>query len=215
MKPSTQQDTPIKGHQPPSLLLTLLPPHTHQGIESWRVDLLPLQSANVDHLSAYNLMDISLDTWPYAGRRHLAVVDAAAVAVVVAALTWLALCGWGAPGSGSSGSSGSPGLAGLMRVGSSLAAAVAVAAVVLAPGPTLLRWPRPSLAAPVAVAAVALAPGPTLLRWLSACLPACLPSSCRSTLPVQCSSSCCNRLAVAAPLTCPTLCRTPYMLQPA
>jgi predicted O-linked N-acetylglucosamine transferase (SPINDLY family) len=38
-----------------------------QGVEPWRVDLLPLAAATGDHLATYALMDISLDTFPYAG----------------------------------------------------------------------------------------------------------------------------------------------------
>ncbi|KAK8633119.1 hypothetical protein V6N13_013973 [Hibiscus sabdariffa] len=37
------------------------------GLESVRVDLLPLILFNHDHMQAYSLMDISLDTFPYAG----------------------------------------------------------------------------------------------------------------------------------------------------
>ncbi|KAL7247747.1 hypothetical protein ACSBR2_002617 [Camellia fascicularis] len=37
------------------------------GLESQRVDLLPLILLNHDHMQSYALMDISLDTFPYAG----------------------------------------------------------------------------------------------------------------------------------------------------
>eukprot|EP00891_Asterochloris_glomerata_P000012 jgi/Astpho2/12/fgenesh1_pm.00001_%23_1_t len=37
------------------------------GISSDRIDLLPLNPSNSDHLGTYSLMDISLDPWPYAG----------------------------------------------------------------------------------------------------------------------------------------------------
>lgn len=39
----------------------------HLGLEPLRVDLLPLILLNHDHMQAYSLMDISLDTFPYAG----------------------------------------------------------------------------------------------------------------------------------------------------
>lgn len=38
-----------------------------EGVESWRVDLLPLTQQTHDHLGLYSLIDISLDPWPYAG----------------------------------------------------------------------------------------------------------------------------------------------------
>lgn len=38
-----------------------------EGVEAWRVDLMPLAAANSDHLSTYSFMDISLDPFPYAG----------------------------------------------------------------------------------------------------------------------------------------------------
>ena len=37
------------------------------GISSSRIDLMPLIPATVDHMSVYSLVDISLDTFPYAG----------------------------------------------------------------------------------------------------------------------------------------------------
>ena len=37
------------------------------GIESKRVDLIPLLPATTDHLKVYNMVDISVDTFPYAG----------------------------------------------------------------------------------------------------------------------------------------------------
>lgn len=37
------------------------------GIDHSRIDLLPLMQRSFDHLKAYELMDISLDSWPYAG----------------------------------------------------------------------------------------------------------------------------------------------------
>lgn len=39
-----------------------------EGVESSRVDLLPLAAANSDHLATYSIMDISLDPYPYAGK---------------------------------------------------------------------------------------------------------------------------------------------------
>ncbi|CAD7700347.1 unnamed protein product [Ostreobium quekettii] len=38
-----------------------------EGIESWRVDLLPAIPQTYDHLAMYSLMDVSLDPFPYAG----------------------------------------------------------------------------------------------------------------------------------------------------
>jgi hypothetical protein len=41
------------------------------GVDAWRIELLPLTTANADHLAQYALMDISLDPFPYAGlERH-------------------------------------------------------------------------------------------------------------------------------------------------
>ena len=37
------------------------------GIDASRVDLMPLIPLTSDHLSAYSLMDLSLDPFPYAG----------------------------------------------------------------------------------------------------------------------------------------------------
>jgi protein O-GlcNAc transferase len=37
------------------------------GVESTRIDLMGLLPIHKDHLSAYGLIDLSLDTWPYAG----------------------------------------------------------------------------------------------------------------------------------------------------
>jgi predicted O-linked N-acetylglucosamine transferase (SPINDLY family) len=37
------------------------------GLDTSRVDLLPLAAANSDHLGTYAHMDISLDPFPYAG----------------------------------------------------------------------------------------------------------------------------------------------------
>ena len=37
------------------------------GVDGARVDLLPLHRTMRDHLASYALMDIALDTWPYAG----------------------------------------------------------------------------------------------------------------------------------------------------
>jgi predicted O-linked N-acetylglucosamine transferase (SPINDLY family) len=37
------------------------------GVAAWRFDLLPLAASTADHLGVYGLMDISLDTFPYAG----------------------------------------------------------------------------------------------------------------------------------------------------
>lgn len=37
------------------------------GLDTSRIDLLPLAAANSDHLGTYAHMDISLDPFPYAG----------------------------------------------------------------------------------------------------------------------------------------------------
>lgn len=37
------------------------------GVDSTRIDLMGLLPLHRDHLSAYGLVDLSLDTWPYAG----------------------------------------------------------------------------------------------------------------------------------------------------
>lgn len=37
------------------------------GIDQSRVELLPLLQSNVEHLKVHNMVDINLDTWPYAG----------------------------------------------------------------------------------------------------------------------------------------------------
>lgn len=38
-----------------------------EGVDPVRIDLLPLILLNHDHMQSYALMDISLDTFPYAG----------------------------------------------------------------------------------------------------------------------------------------------------
>eukprot|EP00898_Chlorokybus_atmophyticus_P005952 jgi/Chlat1/6358/Chrsp44S05822 len=38
-----------------------------EGVDAVRIDLMPLMLLNSDHLNSYSLMDISLDTFPYAG----------------------------------------------------------------------------------------------------------------------------------------------------
>ncbi|KAF5828446.1 O-linked N-acetylglucosamine transferase [Dunaliella salina] len=38
-----------------------------EGVESWRVDLVPLVAGNTEHLATYSSIDISLDPFPYAG----------------------------------------------------------------------------------------------------------------------------------------------------
>lgn len=37
------------------------------GIDSSRIDLIPLTASTQDHLDQYSLMDVALDPWPYAG----------------------------------------------------------------------------------------------------------------------------------------------------
>ena len=49
-----------------SSALEILQMEAH-GVLSERIDLLPLNAGNRDHLATYNQMDISLDPWPYAG----------------------------------------------------------------------------------------------------------------------------------------------------
>ncbi|CAM0911619.1 unnamed protein product [Alopecurus aequalis] len=50
-----------------SIRLKFLSTLEELGLEPLRVDLLPLIHLNHDHMQAYSLMDISLDTFPYAG----------------------------------------------------------------------------------------------------------------------------------------------------
>ncbi|KAI4364057.1 hypothetical protein MLD38_020199 [Melastoma candidum] len=50
-----------------SVRQTILSTLEQLGMEPLRVDLLPLILLNHDHMQAYSLMDISLDTFPYAG----------------------------------------------------------------------------------------------------------------------------------------------------
>jgi len=45
----------------------ILQQFTQNGIDSSRIDLFPLIQSNFEHLKAYELMDVSLDSWPYAG----------------------------------------------------------------------------------------------------------------------------------------------------
>jgi len=42
-------------------------PHDVQGVEAWRVDLVPLIAGNSELLATYSCIDISLDPFPYAG----------------------------------------------------------------------------------------------------------------------------------------------------
>ena len=45
----------------------ILAQFANNGIDSSRIDLMPLMQRNYDHLKAYELIDIALDSWPYAG----------------------------------------------------------------------------------------------------------------------------------------------------
>uniref|UniRef100_A0A6B2KYC6 Probable UDP-N-acetylglucosamine--peptide N-acetylglucosaminyltransferase SPINDLY n=1 Tax=Arcella intermedia TaxID=1963864 RepID=A0A6B2KYC6_9EUKA len=51
----------------PSVRSKILKIFTQHGLDTHQVDLLPLTSRTLDHLSSYALMDFSLDTFPYAG----------------------------------------------------------------------------------------------------------------------------------------------------
>jgi hypothetical protein len=42
---------------------------TSRDVASWRIDLLPLTAQTGDHMQQYSMMDISLDPWPYTGKR--------------------------------------------------------------------------------------------------------------------------------------------------
>jgi protein O-GlcNAc transferase len=51
----------------PTIRARFLTQMLSEGVESWRIDLSPLTNGTTHHLSMYGMMDVALDTFPYAG----------------------------------------------------------------------------------------------------------------------------------------------------